>query len=83
MTHIQMPDVTPIVRYLADGDETVFVYPFPIFASEDLAVYINGAKQVSGIWAFGLSVLGIYVYKRSEEKKYTPGEGIYWSNGKK
>lgn len=46
--HIKMPDVTPIVRYLADGTQIEFVYPFPIFASEDLAVYINGAKQVSG-----------------------------------
>ncbi|MCD8498052.1 MAG: hypothetical protein LRZ85_08245 [Alphaproteobacteria bacterium] len=48
MPHIQMPDVTPIVRYLADGIETVFTYPFPIFASEDLKVYLDGAPQVSG-----------------------------------
>ncbi|MCD8566475.1 MAG: glycoside hydrolase family 55 protein [Alphaproteobacteria bacterium] len=48
MPHIQIPPVTPIVRYLADGIETVFTYPFPIFASEDLKVYINGAEQISG-----------------------------------
>lgn len=48
MPHIQMPDVPPIVRYLADGIETVFTYPFPIFASEDLKVYIDGAPQISG-----------------------------------
>lgn len=53
MPHIQMPDVTPIVRYLADGIETVFTYPFPIFASEDLKVFINGAEQISGITIAG------------------------------
>ncbi len=46
--HIKMPDVTPIVRYVGDGSDTGFSYPFPIFASEDLAVYIDGAKQSSG-----------------------------------
>ncbi len=46
--HIKMPAVTPVTRYLADGDQTEFTYPFPIFASEDLAVYIAGAKQISG-----------------------------------
>ncbi|MCB1650744.1 MAG: hypothetical protein KDI46_01695 [Alphaproteobacteria bacterium] len=46
--HIKMPDVTPIVRYAAGVSQTVFAYPFPIFASEDLAVYIDGAKQTSG-----------------------------------
>ncbi len=47
-THIQIPAMTPIVRYLADGSETVYSYPFPIFASEDLSVYLNGAPQISG-----------------------------------
>ncbi|MBK9584398.1 MAG: hypothetical protein KA099_03070 [Alphaproteobacteria bacterium] len=47
--HIKMPDVTPLVRYTANGTQTVFAYPFPIFASEDIAVYLNGAKQASGI----------------------------------
>ena len=42
--HIKMPAVTPVVRYLANGESAVFSYPFPIFASEDLAVYLNGAK---------------------------------------
>ncbi|MCB1782378.1 MAG: hypothetical protein KDI13_00130 [Alphaproteobacteria bacterium] len=46
--HIKMPAVTPIVRYNANGTQTVFAYPFPIFASEDLAVYIDGAQIVSG-----------------------------------
>lgn len=46
--HIKMPDVTPVVRYVANGTQTAFPYPFPIFASEDMAVYNNGAKIVSG-----------------------------------
>jgi hypothetical protein len=46
--HIKMPAVTPIVRYVADGIQTIFSYPFPIFASEDLAVYLGGAKQIAG-----------------------------------
>ena len=32
-------------------------------------VVLNALSSISGIWAVGLSVLGIYVYKRSEEKK--------------
>ncbi len=46
--HIKMPAVTPVVRYTANGAQTVFAYPFPIFASEDLAVFLDGAGQVSG-----------------------------------
>lgn len=46
--HIKMPDVTPLVRLVANGTQTIFTYPFPIFASEDLNVYLNGAKQISG-----------------------------------
>jgi hypothetical protein len=46
--HIKMPAVTPLVRYLANGEGAAFSYPFPIFASEDLAVYLDGARQISG-----------------------------------
>lgn len=51
--HIKMPDVAPLVRYVADGAETEFTYPFPIFASEDLAVYFDGARQYSGFTISG------------------------------
>ena len=43
-----MPAVEPLVRYVANGIQTVFLYPFPIFASEDLAVYFDGAQQYGG-----------------------------------
>ena len=45
--HIKMPDITPVIRYLADGVSVDFNYPFPIFASEDLVVTIDGAVQSS------------------------------------
>lgn len=51
--HIKMPDITPVSRYLADGTQTAFTYPFPIFASEDLVVYLGGARQ-----NFGFNVTG-------------------------
>ncbi len=53
--HIKVPDVLPIVRYVANGVQTTFSYNFPIFASEDLAVYLNGSKQTS---AFDISGAG-------------------------
>ncbi len=53
--HIKMPAVAPLVRYAASGSQTVFEYPFPIFASEDLAVYFDGARQYSG---FGIASAG-------------------------
>ncbi len=46
--HIKMPEVMPIVRYLSNGVQTLFTYPFPIFASEDLIVSFDGAEQNSG-----------------------------------
>ncbi len=47
-SHIKIPAIEPVVRYLADGVQDTYVYPFPIFASEDLSVYLDGAKQISG-----------------------------------
>lgn len=40
-----------------------------IFRTEHMPVIIEGMEGLSTIWAVALSVLGIYVYKRSEEKK--------------
>ncbi len=51
--HIKMPAVTPVVRYTANGSQTVFLYPFPIFASEDMVVSLDGAPQVSGFTISG------------------------------
>jgi hypothetical protein len=46
--HIKIPKVQPIVRYVASGTQTDYQYFFPIFASEDLAVYFDGARQYNG-----------------------------------
>lgn len=49
-----------------------------IFETEKSAFVINAMEKLSVIWAMGLSVLGIYVYKRSEEKKSAANEIIGW-----
>ncbi|MEM7618412.1 MAG: 3TM-type holin [Pseudomonadota bacterium] len=40
-----------------------------VFKTETAAFVMQGMAALSTIWAVGLSVLGIYVYKRSEDKK--------------
>ena len=37
--HIQIGAVAPRIQYTADGAQTVFTYPFPVFADADLDVY--------------------------------------------
>lgn len=51
--HIKIPNITPIVRYNADGVQGTYSYGFPIFASEDLTVSLNGAEQISGFTITG------------------------------
>jgi hypothetical protein len=46
--HIKIPAIEPLVRYVANGIKTEFEYPFPLFASEDVRVFLNGAPQYSG-----------------------------------
>jgi hypothetical protein len=40
-----------------------------IFRTSEAGVVFQAANSLSVIWTVGLSVLGVYVYKRSEEKK--------------
>jgi len=40
-----------------------------VFRTEQASVVLNAVESLSMIWTVGLSVLGIYVYKRSEDKK--------------
>lgn len=51
--HIKMPAVLPVIRALANGSQTAFPYPFPIFADSDLKVFLNGAPQSSGFTVAG------------------------------
>ena len=63
--HIKMPALDPIIRILANGAQVSFTYPFPIFASEDLAVYLNGALQSFGftITGAGLTAGGTVIFE--------------------
>ena len=45
---LQVPRGVPRVQYTADGRQTAFTYPFPIFASEDLEIYLGAALQQAG-----------------------------------
>lgn len=46
--HFFIPPVAPLVRLVANGSQTVFSYPFPVFAADDLRVSLDGAVQSSG-----------------------------------
>lgn len=51
-----------------------------VFDTARAGAVLNAMSSLSAIWAVGLSVLGIYVYKRSEDKKIAGGnEVIYWN----
>ena len=39
-----------------------------VFRTAEAGAVMQGVESLSMIWAVGLSVLGVYVYKRSEEK---------------
>jgi biotin transporter BioY len=53
-----------------------------VFETAQAGAVLNAMSALSAIWAVGLSVLGIYVYKRSEDKKLIPRpsgpEPIFW-----
>jgi microcystin-dependent protein len=51
--HIQIGDVAPRIRYVANGSQIQFTYPFPIFVAADIEVYLGEAKQVSGYTVAG------------------------------
>lgn len=54
-TSLQIPRGTPRAQYIADGAQTVFTYPFPIFTEADLQVFLGAALQFTG---FGVSGAG-------------------------
>ncbi len=51
--HIRIGDVAPRVQYVADGAQSAFTYPFPIFAPADIAVWIDAVRQVAGFAVAG------------------------------
>lgn len=64
--HIKMPEKPPLIRYAANGTKNIFEYPFPIFASEDLKIYFDGARQYAGfdIAGAGKTAGGSVVFDR-------------------
>lgn len=56
--HIQIGDITPRIQYVGDGAQTLFTYPFPIFADADMEVYLDAALQASGYSVAGAGVSG-------------------------
>lgn len=49
-----------------------------MFDTAQAGLVLNAMGSLSAIWAVGLSVLGIYVYKRSEEKKIARPDQKGW-----
>jgi hypothetical protein len=45
--YIQIPDVPPYVQYVAEAGRTHFDFAFPIFAAEDLEVYLGDQMQTA------------------------------------
>ena len=46
--HIKIGDLTPRKQYTADGLQTLFTYPFPIFKEDDLEVFLDGTLLNDG-----------------------------------
>ena len=62
--HIRIGDVAPRVQYVADGTQSVFAYPFPIFVPADLECLVNGEARATGftIEGAGLSEGGTVTF---------------------
>ncbi len=55
MTHIKINDVSPRIRYRADGTQTAFTFPFAIFKQSDMEVYLDDVLQNSGYSISGVA----------------------------
>lgn len=53
-----------------------------VFDTQNAGFVLSAISSLSAIWAVGLSVLGIYVYKRSEDKKLLGNDMIFWNKQK-
>ena len=51
--HIQIGDVSPRVRFAANGVDTEFPFGFPIFKDADLRVYVDGVERETGFIVTG------------------------------
>lgn len=51
--HVRINDIAPRIQYVADGTSAAFTFPFAIFATTDLQVFLDGARQSSGFSVSG------------------------------
>ena len=51
--HIQVPDIAPHIQYTANGTQTVFPFPFPVFAQNQLRVTIDQIVQTTSFSVHG------------------------------
>lgn len=51
--HIKIGDISPRKQYTADGLQTIFVYPFPIFKDENITIYFDGETVSEGFTVLG------------------------------
>jgi len=53
--HVKIRGVTPRIQYVADGILTTYEFPFAVFSTDDIEVYLNDIKQPNTNY----SVLGV------------------------
>ncbi len=53
-----------------------------IFDTARSGLVMSALSSLSAIWAVGLSVLGVYVYRRSDEKKQASLNPVFWNEEK-
>jgi len=53
--HIRIGDISPRVHYVADGVQTAFTFPFPVFEPGDLKLLQDGYPQA---WGFSIEGAG-------------------------
>jgi hypothetical protein len=58
MAHVTIPATDPYILYTASGGQTVFVIPFPFFATADIVVAVNDVVLGGGFTVTGTSVDG-------------------------
>lgn len=51
--HIQIGAITPRIQYEADGTQTAFAFPFPVFTDADIHVYTGETRIVTGFTVSG------------------------------
>jgi hypothetical protein len=54
MPDVLVADARPYVQYACDGVQTVFTYPFPILAAEDLTVVLDDGTTPAGVSVGGV-----------------------------